>query len=99
MGERCLTLNGQIPLCEDNGNGAQGGFRDRTHAISCELQFLCLMSPDGLYNYAERSGTFTNVKFQVWRLTQEDMNNGCRTYQLVGSHTFNNMICPLIVGC
>jgi hypothetical protein len=37
-------------------------------------------------------GTFTNIKFQVWRLTQGDnTSNDCITYQLVGSHDFNNI--------
>ena len=35
------------------------------------------------------SGTFTNIIFQVWRLNIT--TNECRTYHLVGSHSFNNV--------
>ncbi len=91
LGENCLTLNGQAPVFEDNGNGVQDGFRDQTLAISRNLQFSCYGNVTGWAAYAERRGTFDSVQFQVWRLTQIDMNNGCRTYQLVGSHSFNSI--------
>ena len=86
-------MNGQTPVFQESGSGnrVRDGFSDQTLAISRDLQFLCHGNVIGWAAYAERSGTFTNIKFQVWRLTQEDVNNGCRTYQLVGSHTFNNI--------
>ena len=88
IGESCLTLNGQMPLFEDNGAG--GGFSDQTHAISRDLQFSCYGNVTGWAAYAERNrGTFTNVIFQVWRLNIT--TNGCRTYHLVGSHSFVNV--------
>ena len=80
-----------MPLFEDNGiNGARGGFSDRTHAISHDLQFSCYGNVTGWAAYAERSGTFTNIIFQVWRLLNI-MSNGCRTYHLVGTHSFDNV--------
>ena len=79
-------------MFQESGNSrVRDGFRDQTLAISRDLQFSCHGNVTGWAAYAERIGTFTNVKFQVWRLTQADVNNGCRTYHLVGSHTFSNM--------
>ena len=69
----------------------RGGFRDQTHAISRDLQFSCYGDVVGWAAYAERGGSFTTIKFQVWRLAQENMNNGCRTYKLVDSHNFNDI--------
>ena len=70
----------------------QDGFRDQTHAISRDLQFSCYGDVIGWAAYAERSVTVTNIKFQVWRLTQiVDTSNDCRTYQLVGSHSFSSI--------
>ena len=87
----CLTLNGQTPVFRDyRAAGVQGGFGDQTHAISRDLQFSCYGDVTGWAAYTQTRGTFTTIKFQVWRLTQEDMN-GCRTYQLVDSHTFNDI--------
>ena len=84
--EGCLTLNGQTPVFQDNGNRVRNGFSDQTQAISRDLQFSCYGNVTGWAAYSERAGTFNSIKFQVWRLIQD---TGCRTYQLVGSHNFS----------
>ena len=87
----CLTLNGtEIPVFQNYGVRARDGFSAQTHAISRDLQFSCYGDVIGWAAYAECiSCAFTNVNFQVWRLTQTV--GDCRTYQLVGSHSFSNM--------
>ena len=89
----CLTLNGtETPVFQNYGVSVRDGFRDRTHAISRDLQFSCYGDVIGWAAYVERSVTVTNIKFQVWRLTQiVDTSNDCRTYQLVGSHNFSSI--------
>ena len=88
--ESCLTLNGQTPVFQDYAGSGSQGFNDRTHAIARDLQFTCHGNVSGWAAYAERAGTFTTIRFQVWRLVQESIS-GCRSYELVGSHRFSNI--------
>ena len=92
VAQGCLTLNGEPPVFEDNEMRPQDGFSDRTQVISRDLQFSCRGNVTGWAAYAESAGTFATINFQVWRLAGEDVNTECQTYQLVGSHSFSNVL-------
>ena len=61
--------------------------------MSPSLQFTCSGRIDAWEAYFERRGTYSNIKFQVWRPVQ-DPTSGCTTpqYDLVGTNSFSNHV-------
>ena len=61
--------------------------------MSPSLQFACSGRIDAWEAYFERRGTYSNIKFQVWRPVQ-DPTSGCTTpqYDLVGTNSFSDHV-------
>ena len=93
IGEGCLVLNGQSQVFQDHNTAVRVGFRNGMHVLSRDLEFSCYGEVTGWAAYTERAGRFNTLTFQVWRPRGDQANvTGCsQTYDLVGSHTFNNV--------
>ena len=85
-----MQLNGQdinFPTTTPNFR-VQNGFDSQDHGVSPSLQFTCSGRIDAWEAYFERRGTYSDIKFQVWRPVQDP--SGCTTYNLVGTNSFND---------